>query len=110
MFVKNDSGKKFSIGDGIKSNILAYGGSLMSVENRFDKDAIAAEHKHEHEQIAYLVKGRFNFFVGDEKYVLEPGDSVYIPSNAVHGGSAIEDSIILDIFTPVRSDFLDKVE
>lgn len=110
MFVKNKDGKGFSIGQGIDSKILAHGDSMMAVENLFDEGTLAAKHSHEHEQIAYLVKGLFEFYVEDEKHVLKPGDSVYIPSNAVHGGFAIEESIILDIFTPQRADFLKKVK
>ena len=64
-------------------------------------------HSHPHEQIAYVLKGRFEFIIKDEKFLLEQGDSIYFEPNAPHGAILLtDDGILLDIFTPQRDDFL----
>ena len=62
-------------------------------------------HSHPHEQITYLINGRFEFTVGDETQVLEPGMVVLIPSGATHGGTTVTDCLVVDVFCPVREDY-----
>ncbi|WP_432664652.1 cupin domain-containing protein [Wukongibacter baidiensis] len=110
MFVKNNEGKKFSLAKGITSKILGHGGKLMLVENHFKEGVVAPMHSHENEQTAYIAKGKFEFTIGDEKQILETGDSFYVEANVPHGCVAIEEGIVVDIFTPQREDFLKKVD
>jgi quercetin dioxygenase-like cupin family protein len=106
MVVKNSSVQKEELGGGLSRKILARGGSLMMVEVHFEKGGIGAMHSHPHEQISYIVKGSFDFDVDGKKDVVKAGDTVYIGSNMPHGVVALEDSLIIDIFTPQREDFL----
>ncbi len=93
--------------EGSSRKILGCGGSLMMVEVSVKKGNIGKAHSHDkHEQVCYIVKGSFEVTVGDETKILKQGDSFYCPFNAIHGVVALEDSIILDIFTPIREDFL----
>ncbi len=62
-------------------------------------------HAHPHEQITYLISGRFEFTVGDETQMLEPGMVVLIPSGATHGGTTQTDCVVVDVFCPVREDY-----
>ncbi|MFJ5624135.1 cupin domain-containing protein [Peribacillus loiseleuriae] len=79
----------------------------MMTEVSFQKDAIGAIHSHPHEQVSYIVQGSFEFHLDGKVQEVAKGDSIYIPSNALHGVKALEDhSIILDVFTPQRKDFL----
>lgn len=78
----------------------------MMVEVTFQKDAVGSLHRHIHEQVSYIAKGSFEFIIEGEKQLVQRGDSLYIPSNAEHGCHAPEDSIIVDVFTPQRKDFL----
>lgn len=110
MFVKNDEAKIFSLGAGIESRILGKGGSLMIVENHFKKGALGPSHTHIHEQAGYISKGKFEFTIDGEKQILNVGDSFYIEANVPHSCIALEDSIIVDIFTPQREDFLKKIQ
>lgn len=93
-------------GPGVTRRILAAGGGLMTVEFRFRKGAVGALHSHPHEQVGYVASGRFEFTLGDQKRVLGPGDSYYVPSGVVHGVVTLEDGVLLDVFTPQREDFL----
>jgi len=96
--------------DSIMRKVLAHKGNMMLVEVAFHNagDSDYGLHSHPHEQIVYVTKGRFDFQVeGRENVVLGEGDSVYVEPNVVHGGKPLEDnSTLLDIFTPIREDFL----
>ncbi len=59
-----------------------------------------------HEQIAVMVSGKLRLAVGDEETVMGPGDMVLIPSNTPHEAEALEDTVVMDIFSPPREDFL----
>ncbi len=86
--------------------IKARGGALMASEMRFDAGAVGAEHDHPHEQIVYVVSGELDFTVEGETRRIGPGDSIYVPSGVRHGVVSITDSVLLDVFTPQRDDFL----
>ncbi len=91
---------------GITRRILARGGTMMGVEASFEKGAVGEVHRHEHEQVSYIVSGSFRYTADGETYELKAGDSYYVAPNVSHGAVALEDSVILDIFTPQREDFL----
>jgi len=60
-----------------------------------------------HEQIAYILEGRFEFEMASKKYELTAGDSYYAPPGVPHGAVSLEEgSRILNLFTPQREDFL----
>ena len=71
-----------------------------------EKGSVLPEHSHPHEQISILTKGKFEFTLSGEYREVLPGMVVIIPSNAVHSGKALEDCEIIDIFSPVRDDYL----
>lgn len=69
--------------------------------------SILPEHQHSHEQVAaQVIKGEFELTLEGETRVMKPGDVAVIPSNAVHSGRAITDCQLLDVFSPVREDYL----
>ena len=70
------------------------------------KDALLPEHKHPHEQVANITEGKFELTVDGETQIVEAGDVVVIPSNTKHSGKAITNCKIIDIFYPVREDYL----
>lgn len=96
------------VAPGISRKILARGGRLMTVQVAFAAGVSSPPHAHPHEQVSYIVSGRFEFQVGDEKRVLSAGDSVYIPPDRTHGVRALEAAALIDVFTPQREDFLTK--
>ena len=109
MFYKSKKTVQVDLGKGQKRRILGYGGKLMMVEMTFEKGAVGEVHTHPHEQVCYILKGSFEFELDGKKEVLYPGDSVYVPSGKPHGVKALEEeSMIVDVFTPIREDFLEK--
>lgn len=78
----------------------------MMMEVQFEKGAEGNKHRHPHEQITYCIKGRFQFSIENEKYMIYAGQTLVIPSNKIHGVIALEEGILLDTFTPIREDLL----
>jgi quercetin dioxygenase-like cupin family protein len=68
--------------------------------------ALVPEHRHEHEQVATLLEGRLRFVVDGEEREVGPGESVVLPANVPHLVEALEDSVVLDLFAPVRDDWV----
>jgi quercetin dioxygenase-like cupin family protein len=92
---------------GISRKILVSSGSLMMVEVYFKEGGIGQPHAHDrHEQISHILKGSFEVTVNGESGILKTGDSFYAGKTVSHGVRALEESIILDIFSPIREDFL----
>lgn len=105
-FVYNADVPFEDLGDGIKRKVLAHHENLMAVEVYFDKGAVGAIHAHPHEQITYILKGKFEFNIDGKKQVITSGDSTFLEPNVPHGVVCLKDGILLDIFTPHREDFL----
>ena len=115
MFTKKDQRWVFhkdtlpqSGGEGVVRRVLAYNSGLMCVENRFEKGAVGAMHSHPHTQITYVVSGRFSFTIDGETHEVTAGDALQKTDGVIHGCICLEEGILLDIFTPMREDFLPK--
>ncbi|SMY06353.1 cupin domain-containing protein [Flavimaricola marinus] len=94
------------VGGGLTRKVAAYNDNVMCVEVHFEAGTVAARHHHPHEQVTYVMSGKFEFTVGDDTYTVSAGDSLYKKSNIEHGATCIEAGTLLDIFTPHREDFL----
>ncbi len=75
-------------------------------EFKLQKNSILPRHSHPHEQAGYLVKGHMLLSIDEEKYDVKPGDSWCIPSGIEHGAEIMEDSVAIEVFSPVRTDYL----
>jgi len=84
------------------------GEQIMICRFRFAPFLVTPEHSHSHEQMSLVVSGRIRFFIEGEERIAGPGDVLHFPSNCVHGATVMEEEVVLiDIFTPIREDFLD---
>lgn len=87
--------------------IKAYDGKLMIVEVYFEDGYVSELHKHEHEQITYCLEGEFDFNLDGETKRVSAGDSIYFKPNIMHNCTVVsEKGRLLDIFTPIREDFI----
>lgn len=68
--------------------------------------AVVPRHAHPHEQVANVLEGSLRFVVGDEEQVVTAGESVIVPGGVEHEVEALEDSLVLDVFSPVRDDWV----
>ncbi len=93
-------------GAGVVRRILSYTDELMVVENQFEKGAVGALHHHPHTQITYVVSGKFEFEINGEKKIVAAGDSMLKKDGIEHGCVCLEAGVLLDIFSPMREDFV----
>lgn len=91
---------------GVQHAVLSYNDQLMLCEVHLAKGTTVASHEHPHVQIIYVVKGRINLTCAEGEITLEAGDSYLASSNEPHAVKALEDAIVLDIFSPARADFI----
>ena len=105
-FIKQEEFPVEQVEPGITRQILGHDPHLMMVRVCFDKGAIGYVHTHPHRQASFIEKGSFEVEIAGEKKVLKAGDGYFIPPNIPHGAQALEDGVLIDVFTPCREDFL----
>jgi quercetin dioxygenase-like cupin family protein len=91
---------------GIRIKTLCYGDSMLMSEFLLQKGAILPEHSHPNEQTGYLIKGKIRLFIGNEVRDLVPGDSWNVAKDLIHRAEILEDSVAIEVFSPVREDYL----
>jgi quercetin dioxygenase-like cupin family protein len=83
-------------------------GELMTIARiRLRKGALVERHQHVHEQVATVLRGKMRFLVGDgEEQIVSSGETIVLPPNVPHAAEVLEDSDVLDAFSPVREDWI----
>ena len=74
------------------------------------RGAVVPQHSHDHEQVSYVVSGTVRFRVAGEEIVVRAGEALQIPSWAEHGVHVEEDAEVIDVFCPVRQDWIDGTD
>lgn len=95
------------MGGGVSRQIMGYNKELMMVKVKFEKGAVGSLHQHYHSQTSYVAEGAFELTIGDRKKKLQTGDSFFIEPDIPHSATCLEKGVLIDIFSPVREDFLD---
>lgn len=101
---KEDSIKK--VFKGVSLDSLAVGEKSQVAKMNYVEGNYASPHQHSNEQSGYVISGKYELTIGDNKYVLSAGDSYSIPGNKVHSFRVIEAGEVIDVFTPPRQDYL----
>ena len=94
--------------DGLKRQVMSYSPSMMLVRHVQKKGWVGAKHSHPHEQMVYVISGRIVFEHPGGKFEAKAGDSFIVPGGVDHQAWALEDSEVLDFFTPYREDYAPK--
>lgn len=105
-WVPHDSTLAQPGGPGVERRVLAHCQELMCVENHFAKGAVGSLHTHPHTQITYVLSGSFRFTIDGQERVVGPGDTMLKQNGVEHGCVCLEEGVLLDLFTPMRADFL----
>ncbi|MGW8193808.1 MAG: cupin domain-containing protein [Desulforhopalus sp.] len=108
MFCKNNSGEYRELLDGVELQTLAYGEKTLMGRFRLRKGAKVPPHCHPHEQIGLIISGKLLFTVEEKKIEAAAGDSWCIPGGSEHAVVALEDSLVVEVFSPVRDDYLPR--
>ena len=93
-------------GEGVTRRVLAFTDCVMCVENCFEKGAVGSLHSHPHTQITYVVSGAFEFTIAGEKRIVRAGDTLLKEDGVEHGCVCLEEGVLLDVFSPMREDFV----
>jgi quercetin dioxygenase-like cupin family protein len=99
--------KWFHAFENLQRKVHAFNDKLMLTEHHMAKGSVFPRHSHPHEQLAYLISGHIRVCVGDYTFEGRAGDSFIVRGGIEHQVWALEESIALDIFTPVREDYLE---
>jgi quercetin dioxygenase-like cupin family protein len=105
-FVESDSIEWQVLGGGVRRKILSYDKNLMMVRVEFEKGSIGALHQHPHIQMTNIESGSFEVEIDGRKKVLNAGDVFYVHSNLIHGVVCLEEGVLIDVFNPMREDFV----
>jgi quercetin dioxygenase-like cupin family protein len=106
MFYKSNGKGYTQILPGIQIKTLTYGDLTLLTEFRMEKGSVLPKHSHTHEQTGYLVKGNVLLTIGTEEYNVAQGDSWCISGNVEHCAQILSDSVAIEVFAPVREDYL----
>jgi quercetin dioxygenase-like cupin family protein len=91
---------------GLRREILVHSPAMMLVRHNMKKGWKGAAHSHPHEQMVYVISGCIRVTVDGTSMGASAGDNFIVGSNVTHQAYALEDSVVLDIFTPPREDYL----
>jgi len=108
MFYKSDAQGYQSAVAGVAMKTLVHGDKSLLTEFKLAAGHLLPRHSHEQEQTGYLVSGLILLTIGDETFRVEPGDSWCIPGSVPHGAEIVEDAVAIEVFAPVREDYLPK--
>lgn len=94
------------VSEGVSRQFVGYNTQMMMVKVKFDKDAIGSIHHHFHSQATYVASGKFTVFMDGAEQVLQAGDGFFVQPNLKHGVVCLEAGMLIDVFSPIREDFL----
>ena len=106
MFYKKEDSPYRQPLEGVSFKSLAHGEKSHLTEFRLDKGSIIPTHVHPQEQTGYLISGKMKFPIAGEVFMGEAGDGWNIPGNVEHGVEVMENSLVIEVFSPVREDYL----
>jgi quercetin dioxygenase-like cupin family protein len=111
----NRNGKSFArdgdlaweaAGEGVRRKVLTYADGVMMVRVDFETGAVGPPHSRPHVQCSLVESGVFDIMIAGRTERLGPGGSFLVPADAVHGAANVEAGTLLDVFTPMRADFV----
>ena len=100
-----DALKKEAINDKLWRRFVS-GQRITMAQFSFAEGGTVPRHQHENEQLMYVVEGTLRVTVGDEEVIVRRGEVLQIPSDVPHSAVALENTVDLEIFSPVRTDWL----
>jgi len=99
-------GEWHSTAAGITRKIFPPGGQIMSMMIRFDAGAKGPAHAHPHEQLTFVISGKLALTMEGQTHIIEAGEQIFVPGDVEHAVEALEKSVAVETFTPLREDLL----
>ncbi|MCG9972876.1 cupin domain-containing protein [Christiangramia crocea] len=107
-YFKEDENDWQKVGEGISRQVTGHNTQMMMVKVKFEKGSIGYVHDHFHTQASYVAAGKFKITINGKSEILETGDGFFVNPNLKHGAECLEAGILVDVFSPVREDFLES--
>ena len=104
--VNHDAAQESKPEPGLTRKVMAYNDKLFLAEHQMSKGWIGTIHSHPHEQVVYVVRGRLKVTCQGKTFEVQAGDTFVVRGGVEHGASALEDSLVIDVFTPCREDYI----
>lgn len=104
---RNDTGYSVVL-EGIERKTLVHGAKTLMTEFRMRRGSVLPRHSHPYEQTGYLVSGRIRLRIGSQEYEASVGDSWCIHEGVEHGAEILADSVAIEVFSPLREDYLEE--
>jgi quercetin dioxygenase-like cupin family protein len=104
--VKLDAAPESKPEPGLTRKVLAYNDKLFLAEHQMVKGWAGRVHSHPHDQVVYVVRGYLKVTCQGKTFDIRSGDSFVVRGGVEHGASALEDSVVVDVFTPCREDYI----
>ena len=92
------------------SRKIVTGDREMLAQTYLKRGALVPLHSHPSEQMTYVLQGALRFLVEGEEVIVREGEVIHIPSGVPHQAEALEDTFELDVFSPVREDWVESSE
>ncbi len=105
-FFKTEEAQWETADKGITRQMVGFNSQIMMVKIKFEKDAVGYIHQHFHSQVTYVVSGKFKVTIDGEPKILNEGDGFFVQPNLEHGAECLEAGMLIDVFSPLREDFL----
>jgi len=93
---------------GVRRYTLVVGERMMQILVALDSGAHVPKHQHPHEQIPHILRGRLRLTLDGTPHELAPGESLYIPGGTPHSADALEETLVVETFSPPREDYLEQ--
>ena len=106
MFTKKENRSFRPLIDGVTMRPLAWGEKTILCEFKLEKGHKIPAHQHPYEQTGFLISGKLNFRIDKTWQIAKTGDSWSIPENIEHEVEILENSVVLELFSPIRHDYL----
>ncbi len=106
VFIENGDVPWEQVDTDVRRKIMAYDDRLMVVKVEFKTGGVGLLHQHYHSQITHVESGVFEVEIDGQKKLQKSGDAFCIPSNVMHGAVCKEQGVLIDVFSPMREDFI----
>ena len=104
--IDQTSGRWITMVPGIRRRTIAAGAQMMQMLVELDAGSHLPEHQHPHEQLTHVLRGRLCMTIASVPHELAAGQSLCIPGATLHAADALEDTLVIDTFSPPREDLL----
>ena len=91
---------------GVRLQVLSVGQKSMVCKMLYKTNDIVPKHAHPNEQSGYVISGKYRLKYSHYDQIIESGDSYVIPENMEHSFEILESGEVIDVFTPIRTDYL----